>query len=161
VGAMVDDSKFQVDKFNGQNFALWKMQIEDYLLLKDLYLPLGGKAKQLSSMTDEAWELLDRKALMTIGLCLGSQVAFNISKEKTTKDVMNALTMLYEKPSASNKTFLMKKFFNMKMNEGEFVQDHLNDFNEVTNNYALLKLNLMMRLELFLFYALYQIVGIV
>jgi hypothetical protein len=31
VGAMVEDGKFRVEKFNGQNYQLWKMQMEDYL----------------------------------------------------------------------------------------------------------------------------------
>ena len=31
VGAMVGEGKLKVDKINGQNFQLWKMQMEDYL----------------------------------------------------------------------------------------------------------------------------------
>jgi hypothetical protein len=34
-------------------------------------------------------------------------VAFNISKEKTKNDLVEALAKLYEKPSASNKVFLI------------------------------------------------------
>ena len=56
------------------------MQMEDYLYQKDLYLPLGEKAKQPVAMKDEEWEVLDIKALGTIRLCLAS-VAFNISKK--------------------------------------------------------------------------------
>lgn len=41
---------------------------------------------------------------------------------------MDTLARLYEKPSASNKFFLMKKFFNMKLLEGGYIQDHLNEF---------------------------------
>jgi hypothetical protein len=118
VGAMAEDGKFKVEKFNDQNYQLWKMQMEDYLYQKDLYLPLGGKEKQSTSMKDEEWEILDRKALGTIRLCLEASMAFNISKEKTTEDLMKALDKLYEKPSASNKVFLMKRLFNMKMSEG-------------------------------------------
>ena len=43
---MAEEGKFRVDKFNDQNYHLWKMQMEDYLYQKDLYLLLGGKAKQ-------------------------------------------------------------------------------------------------------------------
>ena len=43
---------------------------------------------------------------------------FNISKEKTTEGMMIALGKLYGKPLASNKVFLMKRLFNMKMSEG-------------------------------------------
>jgi lipase chaperone LimK len=31
VGAMGEDGKFRVEKFNCQNYQLWKMQMEDYL----------------------------------------------------------------------------------------------------------------------------------
>ena len=117
------------------------MQIEDYLYQKDLYLPLGGKASKLTSMTDEEWEILDRKALGTIWLCLATSVDFNISKEKTTIDLINALAKLYEKPSVSNKVFLMKHLFNMKMLEGGSIVDHLNDFNTVTNQLSFVGVN--------------------
>jgi hypothetical protein len=99
VGAMSEDGKFRVEKFNGQNYQLWKMQMEDYLYQKDLFLPLSGVAKKPVAMKDEEWEILDRKALGTIRLSLAASVAFNISKEKTTKDLMDALAKLYEKPS--------------------------------------------------------------
>jgi hypothetical protein len=81
------------------------------------------------AMKDEEWEVLDRKELGTIRLCLAALVAFNISKENTMEDMMKALARLYEKPLASNKVFLMKRLFNMKMSEGGSVADHLNEFN--------------------------------
>ena len=115
VGAMVEDGKFRVEKFNGQNYQLWNIQMEDYLYQKDIYLPLGGKTNKLTSMKEKKWDILDKKALGTIRLCLAALVAFNISKEKTMIDLINALVKLYEKPSASNKVFLMKHLFNMKM----------------------------------------------
>ena len=62
-------------------------------------------------------------------MCLAQSLAFSISKEKTTEGVRSALDKLYEKPLASNKVFLMKRLFNMKMLEGGSVADHLNEFN--------------------------------
>ena len=104
------------------------MEDEDgrYLYQKDLFLPLSGVAKKSEAMKDEEWEILDRKALGTIQLSMEASVAFNISKENTMKRLMDALGKLYEKPSVSNKVFLMKRLFNMKMSEGGFVVDHLN-----------------------------------
>ena len=75
---MTEDEKFMVEKFNGQNYQLWKMQLEDYLYQKDLFLPLGGIKKKLTTMKDEEWEVLDRKALGMIRLILEVSVAFNI-----------------------------------------------------------------------------------
>jgi hypothetical protein len=68
-------------------------------------------------------------------------VDFNISKENTTEDLMKTLAKLYEKPSASNKVFLMKRLFNMKMSEGGFVADHLNEFNMVTIKLSYVKVD--------------------
>jgi hypothetical protein len=138
---MAEDGKFRVEKFNGQNYQLWKMHMEDYLYQKDLFLPLGGITKKLMAMKDEEWEVLDRKALGMIRLSLEASMAFNISKEKTTKELMDALDKLYEKPSASNKVFLMKRLFNMKMSEGGSVADHLNEFNTVTNQLSSVKVD--------------------
>ena len=59
-------------------------------------------------------------------------MAFNITKVKTMEDLMKTLATLYEKPFASNKVFLMKHLFNMKMVEGGSITDHLNEFNTVT-----------------------------
>ena len=52
---------------------------------------------------------------------------------------MSAFAKLYEKPSASNKVFLMKRLFNMKMSEGRFVADHLNEFNTLTSQLISIK----------------------
>jgi hypothetical protein len=117
------------------------MQMEDYLYQKDLFLPLGGVEKNLTAMKDKEWEILDIKALGMIRLSLATSVAFNISKEKTMKGLMDALAKLYEKPSTSNKVFLMKRLFNKKMSEGRSVTDHLNEFNTVTNQLIYVKVD--------------------
>ena len=54
---------------------------------------------------------------------------------------MSALSKLYKKPSASNKVFLMKHLFNMKMSEGGSVADHLNEFNTLMSQLIYVKVN--------------------
>ena len=109
------------------------MKMEDDLYQKDLWKPLEGKAKKQGTITDEDWEILDRKALGSIHLCLALSVTFNISKAKMIVELMETLAKLYEKPLALNKVFLMNLLFNMKMGEGGLVASHLNDFNTVTS----------------------------
>ena len=134
---MTDDMKLTIEKFNGTNFAYWKMQIEDLLYQKNFYLPLKGKAKKHATMSNVEWEVLDRKVLGTVRLSLSKSLTFNISKEKTTKDVMDALSRMYKKRSASNKVFLMRKLFKMNMVEGGVVAEHLNEFNMVMSQLSL------------------------
>ena len=68
-------------------------------------------------------------------------MAFNILKEKTIERVVSILSKLYEKPSTSNKVFLMKHFFNMKMLKVGSVANHLNEFNTLTSQLSYLKVN--------------------
>ena len=115
---MVDEGKMRVDKFNGQKFQLWKMQIDDQLYQKDLWKPLEGNIKNQGSMKNDDWDLFDRKVLGRIQSCLVPLVAFDITKEKTIEQFMQTIEKLYENPFASNKVFLMKHLFNMNMEEG-------------------------------------------
>ena len=94
----------------------WRMQIEDYFYEKKLHLPLLGT--KLETMKDEDWNLLDRQVLGVIRLTLSRSVAHNIVKEKTIVDLMKALSSMYEKSSANNKVYLIKKLFNLKKVEG-------------------------------------------
>ena len=72
---------------------------------------------------------MDRRALGVIQLTLAHNIAFNIMNEKTTAGLMKALSDMYEKPSAINKVYLMRRLFNLKMSEGALVVDHINEFN--------------------------------
>ena len=84
-----------------------------------MHLPLLGTKPE--SMKVEEWTFLDRQVLGVIRLTLSRCVAHNVVKEKTTSDLMKALSGMYEKSSANNKVHLMKKLFNLKMAENASV----------------------------------------
>ena len=52
-----------------------------------------------------------------------------------------ALSKMYEKSSASNKIFSMKKLFNFKMVESESVTEHLNKFNTLMSQLESVEIN--------------------
>nr|CAN80650.1 hypothetical protein VITISV_022906 [Vitis vinifera] len=79
-----------IEKFDGTYFAYWRMQIEDYLYRRKLHLPLLGTKPE--SMKAEEWALLDKQVLEVIRLTLSRSVAHNVVKEKTTTDLMKALS---------------------------------------------------------------------
>jgi hypothetical protein len=56
------------------------------LSISEGYFPtIGRKKKHLTSMKDEKWEVLDRKALRMIRLCLVASMAFQNFKRKDKK----------------------------------------------------------------------------
>lgn len=62
----METTVIDMKKLSGANFALWKSQIEDILILKDQCLLIEGTIKKPSSMTNEEWNKLDRKVIATI-----------------------------------------------------------------------------------------------
>ena len=112
----------EIEKFDGTDFGFWRMQIEDYLYGRKLHLSLLGE--KLEAMKAEEWALLDRQLLGVIRLTLSKSVAHNVVKEKTTADLIKALSGMYEKPSANNKVHLMKKLFNLKMAKNASIAQH-------------------------------------
>ena len=126
-------------KFDGTDFAYWRMQIEDYLYGRKLHLPLLGTKPE--AMKAEEWTLLDRQVLGVIRLILSRSVAHNVVKEKTTADLIKALSGMYEKPSANNKVHLMKKLFNLKMAKNASVAQNLNEFNTIRNQLSFVEID--------------------
>ena len=58
---MEDEGKIKVERFNNANLGFQKMQSEDYLYQKDLYLPLNGNAQKLKEISNDEWDILDQK----------------------------------------------------------------------------------------------------
>uniref|UniRef100_A0A251S4W8 Putative zinc finger, CCHC-type, Tubby C-terminal-like domain protein n=1 Tax=Helianthus annuus TaxID=4232 RepID=A0A251S4W8_HELAN len=134
--AMAEDGKFRIEKFNGTDFAWWRMQIEALLGECDLDVVLEEKPAGMDKAAEAIWNSKDKKARGKITLALTRSVAFNIMKETTARDMLEALSNMYEKPSAGNRVFLMRELFNMRMNEGSSVADHINEVNSILSRLA-------------------------
>ncbi|KAI3509927.1 hypothetical protein L1887_25452 [Cichorium endivia] len=125
------EDKVVIEKFNGSDFSWWKMQLEALLCQKDLEMVLGDKPEKMEKAAEDAWNSKDKKAKAVITLSLERSVAFNIMKETTARGMMDALTNMYEKPSAANKVFLMRELFTTRMNEDSSITVHINNLNSI------------------------------
>jgi hypothetical protein len=84
-------------------------------------------------MSKEDWNKLDRRARSTIQLCLEDSVLLNVSGESTAKELWDKLGNLYKSKSLVNKLFLRKKLYNLRMEDGDSVIEHLNAFNTLVS----------------------------
>jgi hypothetical protein len=103
---MASSSRMEIEKFNGKNFELWKLKMEDLLVDKEQWIvvdpgtqPTGtpstitqATGTQPTStpptgMSKEDWEKLDRRARSTIRLCLADSALLNVSRESIAKEL--------------------------------------------------------------------------
>eukprot|EP00253_Pinus_taeda_P025835 PITA_25835 len=105
---MAKDGKFRVEKFSGQNFSLWKMQMEDYLYQKDLYLPLGEKTNMPTGVNfdDEVRALLFLCSLPESLNGLVMAISNSVSRSSTLKfdDVVGAILSKKMRQKSSGET---------------------------------------------------------
>lgn len=72
-------------------------------------------ANKPSNIIDEQWVKLDMKGVSAIHLCLADSALFNIVEEKTTLAFWEKLEKLYEAKTKTNKVFLKKQIYSLKM----------------------------------------------
>ena len=128
--------------FNGSNWAIWKARMEDFLYCKDLQGPLLGNSAKLEKMSMKEWRILNRKTVGYIRQWICDNVYHNLSQEKTAHSLWKKLEKLYETKNLDNKVFLMKKLMNLKYVDRNLVSDHLNDFQNISNQLASMNISL-------------------
>jgi len=122
-------AKFEIEKFNGKNnFEISKVKMHD-LVKQGMVKALLGKEKQPATITDDDWDEMDARAPSSICLCLADNVLFNIVSEKTTVDLWMKLESMYMTKSLTNRIFLKRQLYCLRMKDGMKIDDHLNTFN--------------------------------
>ena len=92
---------FDIKKFDGSNFALWKEQIQDILVQKKHRAPIAFATRQVAltehfKVTQFEWEELDAMARSTICLHLVESVYFTVLDCATTHATWVKLCNTYE-----------------------------------------------------------------
>jgi hypothetical protein len=91
---MARNSRIKIKKFNGQNFDLWKLKIEDLLVDREQWAVVCPGTMPTSMLTEE-WEKLERRARSMIRLCLADSVLLNVSCEDSANKLWDKLGILY------------------------------------------------------------------
>ena len=120
-------TKFEIEKFNGSNFSLWKMKIKAVLRKDKCLAAIEGRPKEITD--DAKWEEIDGSAIANLHLALADEVLSSISEKKSAKEIWDTLMKLYEAKSLHNKIFLKRRLYTLRMSESTPVTDHINVLN--------------------------------
>jgi len=81
---MASNSRIEIEKFNGQNFELWKLKMEDLLVDQEQWTTLCPGTHP-TGMSTEEWEKLEIREKSMIWLYLADSVLLNVSGEYLAK----------------------------------------------------------------------------
>ena len=82
-------------------------------------------------LTDTDWEDMDVKAASTIELCLVDEMLYNDMDENSAAGLWLKLESLYMMKSLSNKLYLKKQLYSLRMKEGTLILEHMNICNNI------------------------------
>uniref|UniRef100_A0A2N9J8U9 Integrase catalytic domain-containing protein n=1 Tax=Fagus sylvatica TaxID=28930 RepID=A0A2N9J8U9_FAGSY len=120
--------------------------MEDVLYCKDLHDPIEGDSAKPSSMPDKEWAKMHRKTIGCIRQCIEVSVFHHVSQETKADTLWKKLESLYERKTAQNKAFAIRKLAHLKLKEGRSVAEHLSEFQDLVNQ--LTRMNLVVDDEL-------------
>ncbi|UYV74313.1 hypothetical protein LAZ67_11002983 [Cordylochernes scorpioides] len=118
----------QIQKFNGDNFHLWKFQMKIILEAKDL-LSITDGSEVKPEIEDIAkfsnWKKKYAKSKMLITTALEFKYLQQIVNCQTSAEMWKKLSTIYELKSETNKYLLQQRFFEYKMNPNDNIATHI------------------------------------
>ncbi|UYV68993.1 hypothetical protein LAZ67_6001951 [Cordylochernes scorpioides] len=118
----------QIQKFNGDNFHLWKFQMKIILEAKDLLSVTDGsevkpEIEDIAKFSN--WKKKDAKSKMLITTALKFKYLQQIVNCQTSAEMWKKLSTIYELKSETNKYLLQQRFFEYKMNPNDNIATHI------------------------------------
>ncbi|KAK2991376.1 hypothetical protein RJ640_023445 [Escallonia rubra] len=119
--------KYACEQFDGKtNFGIWQSMVKDILMQ-----PLLGNKPE--SMDQDDWEELQAKAVSTIRLNLAPKVKYQVLTETSPTALWQKLEKIYMSKSLSNRLYLKKDMYQLRMDEGSDLGDHISEFNRLVS----------------------------
>ena len=133
------DRLISTAKFDGNDFSVWKAQMEAYLFAKDVaYVLTKSKPRRLGpeSKASDAeklakeqeiieFERIDKQVRSYLLLSLDNKHVKLVLKCESSREIWERLTSVHEQKSSACRILMQKEFFELQMNADEHVQDYM------------------------------------
>lgn len=120
---MADSRVYQIHRFNGQNYQLWRRQMEIYMTenkLKPYILDIIPRP----AANTQAWDDQDAAAQALIMRGLELDQLKHLTDCTTAAQMWSRLRIVHSERSKQSAQVLLEKFINSKMNEEESMADY-------------------------------------
>jgi len=99
-------TKYDMERFNGNNFSLWrKLKMKATLRKDNCIVAIEGKPAE---MMDQKWKKIDNNTIVNLYLAMADSVVSNVVDKDIAKEIWDALIKLYEAKSLHTRIFLKR-----------------------------------------------------
>lgn len=127
---MAENLHIKIVKLNNENYDTWQYKVQLLLMKENLWQIVNDEPP--ADITP-VWRLSDNKAKATIGLLVEDNQLSHIRSAATAKIAWENLKEYHQKPSLTNKVFLLKRICSKKLCENGDMENHLNCMQEMTD----------------------------
>ena len=98
--------------------------------------------KKPSKIESDEWNDINFRVKATIILCLSDEILYNVMNKETIVGLWHRLESLYMIKSLSNKLFMKKQLYNIRMKESMPMLQRINAFNRILSDLLALEVKL-------------------
>ena len=125
VATRMDNEKLNIVRFNGNDFGVWKAQVEAVFTMKSIQSALVMNESEVAEAQRPTFNECNLKAKALLLCSLEPKYARMVIKCRTAKEIWDRLSAVHEQNSVSSVMVLQRDFFDLKMKPGEKVQDYV------------------------------------
>jgi hypothetical protein len=118
----------RIEPLGKENYNTWKLQMEAVLVKNEMWGYVNGSIEKPNNEENTIWEENDKKARADLILAINPNELRQIKNCVTSNRIWKKLKELYESKGPARKATLLKQLIMSKMNEGETMKNHLNNF---------------------------------
>ena len=124
---MTEHRSYQIHRFNGHNYQLWRRQMEIYMAENKLKEYILG-SKERTAANQQEWDEKDVEAQAFLMRGLELEQLKYMSDCTTSNQMWNRLKSVHAEKSEQSAQVLLEKFINSKMQAETKVADSLQKF---------------------------------
>lgn len=140
----MEEEKFRIPTFNGNNFGSWKFRLEAILDQHDLIQFIKKSLEEIiqeieqgnKSPEEKEKEIIkimksEKKCKSLVINCIGDEQLEHIKDKARAKEIFETLKAIFERKSIVNQLYLRKRLFTTRYNEEDDMNQYILNFDKM------------------------------
>ena len=124
----MDDLLGGMFKLTGSNYSVWKSNMRDMLMFKDLWLPVQFGDKRPDKIDATTWEMMHMKTMAYIWCFIDMSLYNNFNEESQAHELWEKIGIMFQNKNATNQVSVFRKLVRLQYQHGSNMAEHMNAF---------------------------------